>query len=98
MLYQLSYASLLETPNLSLSLPETSRHTGQSSKDTTAELRVQAEATHFRIPVLERKCALYVPSRFYPKRGASATLTLNAAELFSCLHRVRVDGALFHTR
>jgi hypothetical protein len=68
MLYQLSYASLLETPNLSLSLPETSRHTGQSSKDTTAELRVQAEATHFRIPVLERKCALYCSFKILPKK------------------------------
>ncbi len=50
MLYQLSYASLLEIPNLSLSLPESSRHTGQSSEDTTTELRVQAKPTHFRIP------------------------------------------------
>ncbi len=49
MLYQLSYASLLEIPNLSPRSPESSRRTGQSSKDITTELGVQHTPTHFRI-------------------------------------------------
>ena len=53
MLYQLSYASLMETPNLSPRSPESSRRTGQSSKDITTELGVQHAPTHFRIFALD---------------------------------------------
>jgi hypothetical protein len=42
----------MEILNLSPGLPETSRHTGQSSKDTTAALGVQGiPLTHHRISV-----------------------------------------------
>ena len=54
MLYQLSYASLLEIPNLGPRSPESSRRTGQSSKDITTELGVQYAPTHFRISAFGR--------------------------------------------